>query len=150
MSDYTAESTSRVSGLSASRSMSMRCIDAAGRQHELACRFDYDAADPFAVSLSFPAHPTVRPWVFGRDLLVMGLDGPAGEGDVHVWPSIGAEGYSVVIVELRSPHGELIGEVRAADVRSLIEESFALVPNGSESTRVDMDAVIADLLGSVA
>ena len=49
----------------------------------------YDPADPYAVHVLFhaesPAGEAVS-WSFARELLVTGLDEPAGIGDVRVWP----------------------------------------------------------------
>ena len=48
----------------------------------------YGAADPYAIRMAFHVG-TEDPveWIFSRDLLSAGLAGPAGEGDVQVWPA---------------------------------------------------------------
>ena len=47
----------------------------------------YNAEDPYAIRMAFHVG-TDEPveWIFARDLLAVGLEGPAGEGDVQVWP----------------------------------------------------------------
>ncbi len=48
----------------------------------------YSADDPYAIRMAFHvgADEPVE-WIFARELLSAGLRGPAGEGDVQVWPS---------------------------------------------------------------
>ena len=55
----------------------------AGSPVPVTARLAYDPSDPFAVSVSMRTDggPTVE-WVVSRDLLVAGLDAPAGDGDV--------------------------------------------------------------------
>ena len=61
----------------------------------------YNPVDPFAVTATFSSPPAGEVvWIFARDLLSRGLSGPAGEGDVHVWPSLDANGRTTVIMEL--------------------------------------------------
>lgn len=67
-------------------------------------RLRYDARDPYAVHLLVHAEPKPVSWTFARTLLAVGLDRPAGIGDVRVWPSPWAtlRGEQVVIA-LSSP-----------------------------------------------
>ena len=49
----------------------------------------YDPADPYAVHVLFHAESAggeAVSWSFARELLVTGLDEPAGIGDVRAWP----------------------------------------------------------------
>lgn len=61
----------------------------------------YAAADPYAVRLTFhlPGDAPVT-WAFGRELLVDGVAGPCGDGDVRIEP-----------VELAGSPGDMPGEV---------------------------------------
>jgi Streptomyces sporulation and cell division protein, SsgA len=54
----------------------------------LVASLHYSADDPYAIRMSFHVG-TDEPveWIFARDLLAVGLEGPAGEGDVQVWPT---------------------------------------------------------------
>ena len=48
----------------------------------------YRGDDPYAIRMSFHVgmdEPVE--WIFARDLLATGMETPAGEGDVRVWPS---------------------------------------------------------------
>jgi hypothetical protein len=85
-------------------------------------------------------------WTFGRDLLAAGLYEPAGDGDVHVWPCLDAQGHAVVIVELCSPDGEALVQARTGDLTAFVEKMTKAVVPGTESEYLDVDAAIAALL----
>jgi Streptomyces sporulation and cell division protein, SsgA len=46
-------------------------------------RLSWAATDPYAVVVSFPRSKRTPPWTFSRELLVWGLGGDAGVGDVR-------------------------------------------------------------------
>jgi hypothetical protein len=107
----------------------------------------YDAADPYAVHVSFHTGPdgeTVE-WSFARQLLTDGVSGPVGEGDVRVWPTTIA-GRPAVCLALSSPSGQAMFEVGQAELVEFLTRSYAAVPTGSESDFVDLDAELALLL----
>ena len=110
---------------------------------------DYDTADPYAVQVSFhtgaPSSGEVVQWTFARQLLSDGIAGPAGEGDVQVWPSTTA-GASVVCLSLSSPSGRALFEVPLTELAEFLGRTYAAVPTGSESDHVDVDAELALLL----
>ena len=110
---------------------------------------DYDAADPYAVQVSFhtgaPSSGEVVQWTFARQLLSDGIAAPAGEGDVQVWPSTTA-GASVVCLSLSSPSGRALFEVPLTELAEFLGRTYAAVPTGSESDHVDVDAELALLL----
>jgi hypothetical protein len=100
-------------------------------------RLRYLPEDPFAVQLVFPGSLTLsgRPtsWVFGRELLMAGLRGPAGIGDVRLWP----QGARRLMAELRSPEAVALVELDAAAVRVFVRHSCLAVPPGGEHRRLD-------------
>ena len=106
----------------------------------------YDPRDPYAVTCSFHLAGGPVLWTFGRDLLSEGLCEPTGDGDVHVWPCVNDQGYAVVSVELCSPHGDALVEVRFADAVDFVDRMHALVAPGDEHTNVDLDAAIRAIL----
>ena len=108
----------------------------------------YDPTDPFAVTVVLHAEDGAVRWIFARDLLVDGMFAPAGDedGDVYVWPCLDNAGVSVVIVELRSPSGELMGQVPTRDLGRFVRDMLGAVPLGSEADHVDLDAVVERLL----
>src|SRR3954451_21839765 len=80
---------------------------------EVPALLSYEAADPFAVRITFGdtgSGPAAAgdgvTWLMGRDLLLVGLDRPAGEGDVRVWPSSATA--DVQFLNLRGLPGEAI------------------------------------------
>lgn len=129
-----------------SQDITMDCVDSAGNVTGLDATLGYDVRDPYAVTATFRTSAGGVVWTFARDLLTRGLTTPAGEGDVHVWPCLDADGQAVVIVELSSPDGELVAQARTQDVYRFTSRSLALVPAGLESTHIDMDSLIEQLL----
>jgi hypothetical protein len=128
--------------------MRMEFVDTEGLSTPLDAEFEYDPADPFAVSILFTDEPAPVRWTFARDLLIEGYYEPTGDGDVHVWPCLNTEGCAVVILELSSPSGEVLVQVGARQLSRFIHQMIAMVPPGSESTIVDLDAEIAQLLSA--
>ena len=108
----------------------------------------FEEADPFAVHLRFTTGPArdVR-WVFARELLADGLLGPAGDGDVRVWPGEDPT-RDVVVVELSSPTGHARFEASATAVAAFLDRSYVLVAPGCESAHVDLDAALGALLAT--
>lgn len=109
----------------------------------------YRADDPYAVRIAFHAggQEPVE-WSVGRELLAMGVSGPAGLGDVKVWPS--AESVSglrgaVLNIELSSPFGEARFEALAREVSGFLRRAYQLVPEGTESEWIDLEGKLADL-----
>jgi Streptomyces sporulation and cell division protein, SsgA len=113
--------------------------------------FSYDPADPFAVRISFgTAGPSGRPdgvvWLVARELLQTGLERPAGDGDVRVWPA--ASSADALFLHLRAPSGEALFELSRATLSAFLRETAAVVPVGAESSAVDLDDELAALLSN--
>ncbi|MGZ6827992.1 MAG: SsgA family sporulation/cell division regulator [Mycobacteriales bacterium] len=109
----------------------------------------YDADDPYAITVSFhtgsgPTADTVE-WTFARQLLTDGVAGPAGQGDVRVWP-LEVDGEPVVSLSLSSPSGRALFEVPVPELVEFLTMTYAAVPTGAESQHVDVDAELALLL----
>lgn len=111
----------------------------------------YDVHDPYAVQVGFhtgspdPGDNDVVEWTFARQLLTDGVTGPAGEGDVQVWPSSNGDA-PVVCLSLSSPSGRALFEVPLSDLVEFLGRTYAAVPTGDESAYVDVDAEMALLL----
>ena len=77
-----------------------------GRYPRIVARFSWFASRPFEVGIVF-LHPRQGPvtWVVSRDLLAAGLDGPAGLGDVMVFPDL--LDHRRVELVIASPAGRL-------------------------------------------
>ncbi|MQS16793.1 SsgA family sporulation/cell division regulator [Streptomyces kaniharaensis] len=111
----------------------------------------FDTSLPYAACLAFPLAPcecTGRDaqvcWYFSRELLREGRCVPTGSGDVKVCP--GSEGE--VLITLRGPTGEAVLSAPEDAVTAFLSDSFALVPAGSESDHLDVDAALDRLLAT--
>jgi Streptomyces sporulation and cell division protein, SsgA len=109
-------------------------------------RWTYYANDPFAVTLTIHTRgDQCVDWVLARDLVVAGLSGPAGIGDVRVRPAKVDE-WNVVLIELRSPDGQAVLEVDPDLLRQFVEATIEAVALGGESSVIDMDAEIEKII----
>ncbi|MFJ3308353.1 SsgA family sporulation/cell division regulator [Streptomyces sp. NPDC086549] len=107
----------------------------------------YEADDPYAVRAVFHTldqSGTVE-WFLSRDMLAQALSEHTGHGDVRMWPT-GDSGRDVVYMALGSPAGSALLEFPAQGVESFLRETRSLVPPGAESSRLDLDAELAQLL----
>ena len=116
----------------------------------------YDPSDPFAVRIAFgdvgDQNAAVDPdgggiaWLVSRELLQSGLDQPAGDGDVRVWPASAAT--DVLFLHLRAPSGEALFELSRATVAAFLRQTESLVPTGSETDLLDLDDELQVLLSN--
>ena len=120
---------------------------------EVPALLTYEAADPFAVRITFgdtargpEATDEGVTWLVGRDLLRVGLDHPAGDGDVRVWPASATA--DVLFLHLRAPSGEALFELSRATLSAFLRETEVLVPAGSEAAALDLDDELAALLSN--
>ena len=127
-------------------SLTMELFAPLGTVAPLAVELSYDPGDPFAVAAVFDTGGEQVRWTFARDLLRFGLFEPAGDGDVHVWPSDDERGDEAVILELCSPDGESTLRASAVDVAGFLADSARAVAFGTESSLIDIDALVASLL----
>jgi hypothetical protein len=115
----------------------------------------YDAADPYAVRIAFgdvgdgtaaDVDDGGIAWLLSRELLRAGLDRPAGEGDVRLWPSQSPN--DVLFLHLRAPSGEALFELSRATVAAFLRQTEALVAPGSESAMLSLDDELQVLLSN--
>ncbi|HET8602811.1 MAG TPA: SsgA family sporulation/cell division regulator [Marmoricola sp.] len=128
-----------------SQTVSLELVDAEGDVTTLEADFCYQPSDPFAVTATFKTGGGPVCWTFGRELLVHGTYEPTGDGDVHVWPCLGADGAAVVIIELSSPEGQVLVQASSRDMAQLVTAMLASVPLGDEAAFVDIDRELAGL-----
>ena len=128
--------------------ITVECTDERGIRHEIATVLGYRSSDPFAVAMTFVTPEGDLVWTFGRDLLLRGVAGPAGDGDVHVSPALSLTGRAMVSIELSSPDGHLVLRASAADVQDFLARSAAVVAPGTESDYFDVDMLINQVLAS--
>ncbi len=122
----------------------------------------YNTADPYAVQAVFrTGNGDGVTWVFARETLAAGIQGPTGEGDVRVWPAKTPAAESdgeaverrarrdsgrVVYISLSSPDGQALLEAPMAGLTSFLLRTYALVARDEESAHLDIDAGLTDLL----
>jgi len=116
----------------------------------------YDTADPFAVRIAFgdsgdeggavDAEESGIAWLLSRELLQAGVKAPAGDGDVRLWPAHGSS--DVVFLHLRAPSGEALFELSGATVAAFLRQTEALVPTGTEGSRLGLDEELQALLSN--
>ncbi|MFG2430989.1 SsgA family sporulation/cell division regulator [Streptomyces sp. NPDC048590] len=132
------------------QSVQARMVASAPRMETLPATLHYDRSDPFAVRMAFPGPATLEgtevSWEFSRELLTTGMDTPAGIGDVRVRPF----GYDRTVLEFHALEGIAMVHVRTAELRRFLARAQELVPVGDESSFLDLDDDLADLLGGAA
>jgi hypothetical protein len=106
----------------------------------------YSADDPFAIRVLFEVG-TDEPveWIFARDLLAVGMEGPAGEGDVHVWPAEN-EGHELLNIALSSPFGEAHFEAPRSSIAAFLTRTYEVIAAAHETDYVDVDSELDALL----
>ncbi|MFD5060212.1 SsgA family sporulation/cell division regulator [Streptomyces sp. NPDC058394] len=128
------------------RELELKLVLSPERSIPVPARLTYRAEDPYAVHITFhvgsdfPVH-----WTFARDLLVEGVFRPCGHGDVRIWPTK-IQRRSVICVALTSPDGDALLEAPSAAVAAWVERTLRLVPPGTETERLAIDAGLAELL----
>lgn len=136
--------------LAVSQPVALELIDPNGAATPIQGELHYDSGDPYAVTTVFKTPQSEVRWTFGRDLLCEGIYEPSGDGDVHVWPCLDADGHAVVIIELCSPDGEALVQARTGELSQFVERMTRMVALGTESDHINLDSTIASLLDTPA
>lgn len=121
-----------------------------GQETPLLTRWSYRSDDPFAVMMSI-ARPSGRwiDWLMARDLIIEGLDQPAGIGDVQLTPFSDGE-FDVLEVKIGDDEGFASLEFDRDMVERFLDASYDIVPVGAESTVIDVEAEIEKITDSCA
>ncbi|WP_445527688.1 SsgA family sporulation/cell division regulator [Streptomyces cyslabdanicus] len=126
-----------------------RLITADGRELPVPATLRYVCADPLAVHVDFPPEASLDgeavSWTFARALLEEGLEGRAGDGDVHLWSC----GGSRTVVELHSPAGLALLQFDTPALRRFLLRSYAVVAAGQEDLTAAVDHGLSALFGTV-
>ncbi|MFE2414938.1 SsgA family sporulation/cell division regulator [Kitasatospora sp. NPDC059408] len=122
--------------------ITMRLMTGDERSRLLEVGWSYRSDEPHAVALDFADFQPDATWTLSRDLLVAGLHGPAGEGDVHVAPFDDA----YVLIALADDEGVALLAASADAVARFLAATARIVPPGLEHTRIDWDRELKDLL----
>jgi hypothetical protein len=114
------------------------------------CRLTYSVEDPFAVRLDlFPAAGPCTTWTVGRDLLSAGTEGLSGGGAFKVWPSRGLDGIPLLYLRLEGKQGIAVFAADRPVVRQWLNDTYAMVPAGTEAALLDWTALTESLLPPV-
>ncbi|MGW0553393.1 SsgA family sporulation/cell division regulator [Streptomyces sp. NPDC002926] len=109
----------------------------------------YETGDPYAVRMTFhlPGDAPVT-WAFGRELLLDGINGPSGDGDVHIAP-IGQEGLADVGIRLQVGCDRAMFRSSAAPLVGFLDRTDKLVPLGQERTLGEFEGSLEEALGRI-
>jgi hypothetical protein len=122
-----------------------------GEEREIAvpAKLRYASTDPLAVHIDFPGEVSLdghgATWTFARSLLEEGLRGPAGDGDVHIWPC----GQERTVVELHSPYGMALLQFDTCALNRFLLRTYAVVATGEEDLGAVVERGLSALFGSV-
>ena len=120
-------------------------VVAGGPPLPVTSRFTFVQDDPYAVTLQFLVDGDQWiTWSFARALLEEGISTPVGEGDVQIWPGV-QDDERRIFLHTRSPHGAATFTLPLNTVVEFLLATYALVPSGTESDYLDIDAEIAVL-----
>lgn len=126
-----------------------RLITAENQELPVPAILRYDSTDPLAVSVDFPPEVSLDgqgvTWTFARALVEEGLRGPAGGGDVHLWPC----GRSTTVVEFHSPYGLALLQFDTPDLREFLLLTYAVVGAGQEDLGETVEQGLSALFGGV-
>jgi len=126
-----------------------RLITAENQELPVPALLRYDSTDPLALSVDFPPEVSLDgqgvTWTFGRALLEEGLRGPAGGGDVHIWPC----GRSTTVVEFHSPYGLALLQFDTPALREFLLRTYAVVGAGQEDIGEAVEQGLSALFGGV-
>jgi hypothetical protein len=111
----------------------------------------YEAGDPWAIRVHFRTGDDGEgvEWLFARQLLTDGVNRPAGQGDVRVWPAPDRRDPTVFLA-MSSPSGSALFEVDRDRLARFLQRTYRLVAAGAEDQVVDLDVELSLLLRDVA
>ncbi|MFI2610954.1 SsgA family sporulation/cell division regulator [Kitasatospora sp. NPDC018619] len=123
----------------------MNLVTPTGSSFRIPVDLMYAADDPLAVRLTFrPRGKTPVSWSFARELLIAGMSGPAGDGDVRIRPV--HEELSEVSIALNSPGGSALLLTSGIPLATFLVRTSSLVPIGREITDQRIDAELSAIL----
>jgi hypothetical protein len=126
-----------------------RLITAEEQELPVPATLRYVSQDPLAVHLDFPAEVSLEEsgvtWTFARSLLSEGLQGPAGSGDVHIWPC----GRARTVMEFHSPYGLALLQFDTAALRRFLARTYAVVGAGREDVTEALEEGLSSLFDGV-
>jgi hypothetical protein len=116
----------------------------------------YESGDPYAVRLTFhlPGDAPVT-WAFGRELLVDGVNGATGDGDVRIFPVELAGGGGTdelpgeVHIRLQVGVDHALFRAGVAPLIAFLDRTDKLVPLGQEQALADYETELDEALDRI-
>lgn len=121
-------------------------IDDSAETTLLAAELGYTPTDPFAVTATFETARGPVTWMFARELLLVGMLEPTGDGDVHIWPTLTARGRAAAMFDLCAPEGSALLRIDCAPLMQFLALTYACVAPGAEPAHLDVGALVDDIL----
>ena len=143
-------STNRKAVVAVIETMPARLVAPHGESMGMTMKLGYDSSDPYAVSATMETPSLSVTWAFARELLEGGLREPTGAGDVHVRPSLDADGRVVLALELCSDGGDALVELPTGAVSDFVDRMLTVVPSGTESEHLDVDEALGAIFAAEA
>lgn len=128
--------------LAINEAVSMTLLHPDGEQR-VPVTLGYRVSDPYAVSASFVTDEETVTWFFARELLASGLQRDSGLGDIRIIPL----GGDSIVITLAPPGASAQLFASAPPIAGFLARTYALVPTGTESQHLDLDAELQGLLG---
>lgn len=126
--------------------IAMQCVDEHDRPLIFMATFAYRPATPYAVRITCHLVEADYAWTVERSLIEAGLQRRVGVGMVRVAPARCDTGRPMVAISLLSAAGCLETRAELGAIQRFLAETRRLVPTGTESTHVDLDELVAELL----
>ncbi|AZM54292.1 SsgA family sporulation/cell division regulator [Streptomyces sp. WAC 01529] len=109
----------------------------------------YETEDPYAVRLTFHLPgDTLVTWTFGRELLMDGVGGPCGVGDVRIEPT-DPDLLDEALIRLQVGEDQALFRVGIPPLLAFLDRTDKLVPLGQERTLADFDAHLDEALDRI-
>lgn len=108
-------------------------------------RWSYQADQPYSVTVAFQAGADKWvEWVFARELLMAGLNGPAGIGDVRFVP-FEDQNEKLLLLQVESDQGRASWFLDRGEAEEFVEMTRQVVPEGAEEEHFDIEALLAEI-----
>ncbi|MEU3498925.1 SsgA family sporulation/cell division regulator [Kitasatospora cineracea] len=109
-------------------------------------RLRYGADEPYTVHLDNHVDlPEPVTWSLSRDVLLAGLTGPAGLGDMSIAPGEGSD-RGHLLVSLHGEEASALLRLPAHVLQDFLRRTECVVPFGCEQEHVDLDGLVERLL----
>lgn len=105
--------------------------------------WSYSRDAPWSVQVAFPSGGVAVRWVFARELLVAGVDGWAGLGDVRLGPAPRRDrGPRITMLHVGGQGRVVPVSLDTQALESFVHATTQIVPFGAESRQQDWDAAL--------